>query len=62
MAGQLGQDVSIEQGYQAARLTGINQLAALKAEVGDLNKVKRMTSKCWAWSIPPRLSPSSRKW
>jgi enamine deaminase RidA (YjgF/YER057c/UK114 family) len=42
MAGRLGQDVSIEQGYQAARLTGINQLAALKAEVGDLNKVKRI--------------------
>jgi enamine deaminase RidA (YjgF/YER057c/UK114 family) len=42
MAGRLGQDVSIEQGYQAARLTGINQLAALKAELGDLNKVKRI--------------------
>lgn len=42
MSGRLGQDVSIEQGYQAARLTGINQLAALKAEVGDLNKVKRI--------------------
>jgi len=42
MAGRLGQDTSIEQGYQAARLTGINQLAALKAEVGDLNKVRRI--------------------
>ena len=42
MAGRLGQDVSIEQGYQAARLVGINQLAALKAEVGDLNKVNRI--------------------
>jgi len=42
MAGRLGQDTSIEQGYQAARLTGINQLAALKAELGDLNKVKRI--------------------
>jgi enamine deaminase RidA (YjgF/YER057c/UK114 family) len=42
MAGRLGQDVSIEQGYQAARLTGVNLLAALKAEIGDLNKVKRI--------------------
>jgi len=42
LAGRLGQDTSIEQGYQAARLVGINQLAALKAEVGDLNKVKRI--------------------
>jgi len=42
IAGRLGQDMSIEQGYQAARLIGINQLAALKAEIGDLNKVKRI--------------------
>lgn len=42
LSGRLGQDTSIEQGYQAARLVGISQLAALKAEVGDLNKVKRI--------------------
>ena len=42
MTGRLGQDVSMEQGYQAARLTGINQLAVLKAELGDLNKVTRI--------------------
>ena len=42
MTGRLGQDVTIEQGYQAARLTGINQLAVLKAALGDLNKVKRV--------------------
>lgn len=42
MTGRLGQDLVIDQGYQAARLTGINQLAVLKAELGDLNKVKRI--------------------
>ncbi len=42
MTGRLGQDLAIEQGYQAARLTGINQLAVLKAELGDLNKVTRI--------------------
>lgn len=40
--GKVGADLSIEQGYQAARLTGINQLAMLKAELGDLRKVKRV--------------------
>lgn len=40
--GRLGADLSIEQGYQAARLTGIAQLAVLKAELGDLRKVRRV--------------------
>lgn len=42
ITGKLGQDVSIEQGYEGARLTAINQLAVLKAMLGDLNKVKRI--------------------
>lgn len=42
ITGRLGQDLTIEQGYQAARQTGIIQLASLKAELGDLNKVKRI--------------------
>ena len=40
--GKLGKDLSIEQGAEAARLSGIIQLAALKAFLGDLNKVKRI--------------------
>lgn len=40
--GKVGKDLTIEQGQEAARLTAINQLAVLKAELGDLNKVKRI--------------------
>ena len=40
--GKLGREISIEEGYRAARLTAINQLAVLKAALGDLNKVKRI--------------------
>ena len=40
--GKVGTDLSVDQGYQAARLTGINLLANLKAELGDLNKVRRI--------------------
>jgi enamine deaminase RidA (YjgF/YER057c/UK114 family) len=40
--GKLGQDLTILQGYEAARLTAINQLAVLKDELGDLRKVKRI--------------------
>ena len=42
ITGKVGQDLTIEEGYEAARLTGIAQLAVLKAELGNLNKVKRI--------------------
>ena len=40
--GKLGKDMTIEQGREAARITGINMIANLKNAVGDLNKVKRI--------------------
>ncbi|MDH5598464.1 MAG: RidA family protein [Cyclobacteriaceae bacterium] len=42
LVGRLGESMTIEQGYEAARLTAITQLSVLKAELGDLNKVKRI--------------------
>ena len=40
--GKLGKDLTIEEGYEGARLTAINQLAVLKEMLGDLSKVKRV--------------------
>lgn len=40
--GKVGENLSIQQGYDAARWTGINQLAVLKAELGDLKKSKEL--------------------
>lgn len=42
IVGKLGQDLSIDEGYAAAREVGINQLSVLKMELGDLNKIKRI--------------------
>ena len=42
ITGKVGRDLSVEEGYAAARLTGINQLAVLKAHLGDLSRVKRV--------------------
>lgn len=42
VTGKLGADLTVEQGYEAARLVGIQQLAALNAELGNLNQVKRI--------------------
>jgi enamine deaminase RidA (YjgF/YER057c/UK114 family) len=40
--GKLGKDLTIDQGKEAARITGINMIANLKNAIGDLNKVKRI--------------------
>lgn len=40
--GKVGKDRTIEEGYEAARQTALCLLATLKAEIGDLNKVKRI--------------------
>lgn len=37
--GKVGADVTPEQGYDAARLTGLSILASMKAELGDLDRV-----------------------
>jgi enamine deaminase RidA (YjgF/YER057c/UK114 family) len=42
ITGKVGKDLTIEQGYEAARITAINHLSVLKAELGSLNKVKRI--------------------
>lgn len=40
--GTIGDDLNLEQGYQAARQTGLAILSTLKAHLGSLNKVKRL--------------------
>ena len=42
IAGKLGRDISIEEGYEAARLTMLQCLASLQAEIGDLGNVRRI--------------------
>jgi enamine deaminase RidA (YjgF/YER057c/UK114 family) len=39
-AGRVGGDVSLEQAYDAARATGLSQLASLKQELGELDRVR----------------------
>jgi enamine deaminase RidA (YjgF/YER057c/UK114 family) len=40
--GRLGKELTVEQGYQSARLTAINHLAMIKAVIGDLDDVVRI--------------------
>lgn len=42
VTGKVGVDLTLEQGYDAARLTAISLLSSLRAEIGDLSKVRRI--------------------
>ena len=41
MKGRLGKDLTVEEGYQAARMTGVDILSTLKAACGDLSRIKQ---------------------
>ncbi|PRH85704.1 hypothetical protein C5L14_19265 [Labrys okinawensis] len=40
--GKVGAEVSIEEAYQHARLTGINLIAVMQDALGDLSRVRRV--------------------
>ena len=39
--GAVGSDLTVEEGYQAARLTGLAIIASLNRELGDLDRVTK---------------------
>jgi hypothetical protein len=41
MTGRIGDDLSAEEGYRAARLVGLAMVASLKQELGELDRVSR---------------------
>ena len=40
--GKIGTDLTVEEGYEAARLTGLNLLAALQRELSSLDHVRQI--------------------
>ncbi len=40
--GRLGDPLTVEQGYEAARQSGLNALAQIKSAVGDLDRVRQV--------------------
>lgn len=42
ITGKVGADLNVEEGYEAARRVALGLLASLKAEIGDLDKVRRI--------------------
>lgn len=39
--GKVGRDLTVEQGYEAARLTTLSMLGSLQRELGDLDRIKQ---------------------
>lgn len=56
VVGKVGQELTIEEGYAAARLTAINHLSVLKAKIGDLNKVVKIVKVLGLVNAPPEFT------
>ncbi|TAN31771.1 RidA family protein [bacterium] len=54
--GKVESEVSVEQGYESARLTIINSLASLKAEIGSLDRVTRIVKLLGMVNSDPNFS------
>jgi len=42
ITGRLGENLSVKEGQEAARIASLNVLAAAKAHVGDLNRLRKL--------------------
>ena len=42
VSGKVGADLSVEQGYEAARMSGLAMLASIRAQLGSLDRVRRV--------------------
>ncbi len=42
ITGKVGKDLTLEEGQLAARQVGLTMLATIKAQIGDLGKIKRL--------------------
>lgn len=53
MLGHIGGELTLEEGYNAAQICGLNALAVLKQKIGNLDKVKRIVKVLgWVNSAP----------
>jgi len=58
--GKLGETLTVEEGYQAAKLTAIALLASLKQELGDLSRVRRVVKVTGMVNSDPAFADQSK--
>ncbi len=57
--GKVGRDLTVEEGYEAARLSVLNSLADLKAAIGDLDKVVHIVKVLGMVNSDPEFTQTS---
>lgn len=60
ITGKLGQTLTIEQGYEAARFVGLNMLANIRDVLGSLDKVKRVVKVLGMVNADPMFSDTPK--
>ena len=60
ITGKLGADLSVDEGYEAARWCALNLLARMKAELGDLDKVTRILKVVGMVNSAPKFGEQAR--
>jgi len=58
--GKVGREFTVEQGYGFARSTGLALLAVMKAELGDLDRVKRVVKVLGMVNAVPEFADQPR--
>jgi enamine deaminase RidA (YjgF/YER057c/UK114 family) len=60
LSGKVGLDVTIEEGYEAGRLTGLAILATIRDELGSLDRVTRVVKVLGMVNCAPGMNQTSR--
>lgn len=60
VTGKVGKDLTVEEGYAAARLTAIALLSSLKGEIGDLGRVQRVVRVFGMVNTVPEFTDQSK--
>jgi enamine deaminase RidA (YjgF/YER057c/UK114 family) len=59
--GQIGRDLTVEQGIAACQLSTLNTIAQMKAALGDLERVKRIVRVEGSLHVAPGLGDATPK-
>lgn len=61
IAGRLGQDMDVEQGYAAARLVGLNMLSNIRSVLGSLDRIDRVVKVLGMVNCTPEFSEQPKE-
>ncbi len=56
VCGKVGGDLSVEQGYEAARLVALNMLANIRSVLGSLDRIERVVKVLGMVNCPPEFN------